>query len=86
MVLALKNLEICLAHAGIARNDIMRLGIYIVGDGPERERDDIRREVLGGWFREGEGVEAPPDTLVYVQSLAVEGLVFEVDCLAVGRV
>lgn len=83
MTLALHNLDTCLKHAGVSKSDIMRLGIYIVGSGPEEGRDKIRKGVLVGWLGER---GAPPDTLVYVSSLAVEGLLFEVDCLAVGRV
>lgn len=86
MTLALHNLDTCLHHAGVRKTEIMRLGIYIVGTAPDEGRDRVRKEVLGRWLSEGVGADPPPDTLLYVPSLAVRDLLFEVDCWAVARI
>ena len=57
--------------------------MYIVGKpGGDGEMDDVRRKAYKGFLGEA---RPPPDTLIYVAALADPGLLFEIDCMAVGK-
>ena len=81
--LALANLSTCLASAGCTTEDIVKCGMYIVGKpGGDEEMDDVRRKAYKEFLGEA---RPPPDTLIYVAALADQGLLFEIDCMAVGK-
>ena len=75
---ACEHLRIALKAAGAAPTDVVRVGIYIKDF---KEADlAVVRECLDGLFPPD---RKPANTLLGVQSLALEGLLFEIDAIAV---
>merc|ERR1711939_204054 len=93
--IALMNVLLCLSAAGATRRDIISIRQYVVGlDPQEKERKRLMRAWLEGReeFADADneqggrafgGSEAkPPNTVLGVQSLAVEGALYEVEVMA----
>ena len=75
---AFANLRTALEAGGANVRDVVRLGIHVVGYRPEHA------EVIGDAMRVQFGAEAlPTSTWLGVQALALEGLLIEVDAMAV---
>ncbi|WP_017624003.1 RidA family protein [Nocardiopsis chromatogenes] len=75
--LALANLGTALTAAGLDHSHVIKLNTYIVGHSPER-LETLARHIRGIW-----GDRVPPQTLLGVASLALPGMLFEIDALAV---
>lgn len=75
--LSLANLGIALAAVGLGFEHVVRLGSYVV------EHDLARLEVLGKQLGAIWGEQPPAQTLVGVASLALPGMLFEIDAVAV---
>ncbi|KAL3422510.1 flavin-containing amine [Phlyctema vagabunda] len=74
--LALANLRACLASQGATPRDLVKLTYYIVDYDPAaRAHAELLYDFLGD--------ARPPATLIPVQKLALPGLLFEVDAVAV---
>lgn len=74
--IALNNVDICLAACGAQRTDIVQVRQYVVDMLPmDRSRVDLYLRWMDG--------HAPPSTLIGVQSLALEGLLYEIEVAAV---
>ncbi|MER5929863.1 RidA family protein [Streptomyces sp. NPDC002054] len=71
------NLRTALAAAGLGPSDVVRIGTYIV------DHDQTRLEVLLGHLHATWGTELPAQTLIGVASLALPGMLFEMDAVAV---
>jgi enamine deaminase RidA (YjgF/YER057c/UK114 family) len=74
---ALDNTEIVLAAAGAAMADVAKFNLLIV-DHSEEKFDIVRREFDRVW-----GDRKPAWTLIPVPALALEGMVVEIDVIAV---
>ncbi|MEE1751346.1 RidA family protein [Streptomyces sp. SP18CS02] len=75
--LAFGNLRTALAAVGLGFEHVVRLGSYIV------DHDLAKLEVLGKALHAGWGDRLPAQTLSGVASLALPGMLFEVDAVAV---
>lgn len=74
--LALKNVDICLTAVGAERTDIVQVRQYIVNLHPlDAGRSQLYRDWMGG--------HTPPSTVVGVQSLALEELLYEIEVTAI---
>jgi enamine deaminase RidA (YjgF/YER057c/UK114 family) len=71
------NLGTALAAAGLGHRDVVRLGTYIVG------HDQAKLEALGAVIARIWGGRPPVQTLLGVATLALPGMLFEVDAIAV---
>ncbi|WP_030302318.1 RidA family protein [Streptomyces katrae] len=77
---AFANLRTALAAVGLGPADVVRLGTYIVG------HDQQKLEILLKHLHATWGTELPAQTLIGVASLALPGMLFEIDAVAVrGR-
>jgi enamine deaminase RidA (YjgF/YER057c/UK114 family) len=76
MIQAFENLKSALAEVGATFNDVVKITNYLV------DAADVKvfREVRDGYLN----MAAPPaSTLIVVSKLALEGLLFEIDAVAV---
>ncbi|MFG2293354.1 RidA family protein [Streptomyces sp. NPDC048603] len=71
------NLRTALEAAGLGPSDVVRIGTYIV------EHDLGKLEVLLKHLHATWGTELPAQTLIGVASLALPGMLFEMDAVAV---
>lgn len=79
VIIALKNVDICLSAVGGKRTDIVQVRQYIVNLHPvDKSRVNLYREWMGD--------HSPPSTVVGVQSLALEDLLYEIEVTAVVNV
>lgn len=74
---AFANLRTALAAVGLGTADVVRLGTYIV-DHDQEKLAVLLEELHATW-----GTELPAQTLVGVAALALPGMLFEVDAVAV---
>ena len=79
--LALRNLGACLSSAGCGPNDIVKVTHYVVGLG-NKDHGKVRSELFAQFLQ---GREPPPSTLIGVAALALPGLLYEIEALAVCR-
>lgn len=75
--LAFDRLEAALAGVGLGLHHVVRLGTFIV------DHDPGRLEILGKALHARFGERLPAQTLSGVASLALPGMLFEVDAMAV---
>ncbi|MEV6249629.1 RidA family protein [Streptomyces sp. NPDC051742] len=75
--LSLTNLRLALEGVGLGLHHVVRLGTYIV------EHDMARLEVLGKALHDHFGERLPAQTLSGVAALALPGMLFEIDAVAV---
>ncbi|QBI55024.1 Endoribonuclease L-PSP [Streptomonospora litoralis] len=75
--LALENLGVALAAVGLGYGEVVRLGTYIVDHDPAK-LGIVAARISGIW-----GSRPPAQTLVGVAALAMPGMLFEVDAVAV---
>ncbi|GGT69222.1 RidA family protein [Streptomyces lateritius] len=75
--LSFTNLRLALEGVGLGFQHVVRLGTYIVG------HDLGKLEVLGKALRAAFGDRLPAQTLSGVASLALPGMLFEIDAVAV---
>lgn len=78
---AFQNLSTALASAGAHPDDVVRLGIYVVGYDPSQA--GVIREAMREIFRDP---RLPASTWLGVESLALEGLLIEVEATAIVEV
>lgn len=78
---AAANLKLALAAAGAAPADIVKTNTYIVNYQPSDY--SAMREARAALFPEG--TNAPASTMVGVTALAVEGLMVEMEAIAITR-
>lgn len=71
-----ENLRIALAAEGLDFSSVLRLGTYIV------DHDTEKLAVLGRQIAEIWGERPPTQTLIGVATLALPGMLFEVDAIA----
>lgn len=76
--IAFANVDTCLKAAGATKKDIVQVRQYVVNLHPV---DPVRAKLYSEWM---EG-NKPPSTLVGVQSLANEKLVYEIEVICVVR-
>jgi enamine deaminase RidA (YjgF/YER057c/UK114 family) len=76
---AFANLELALAAVGAGVEDVVRVGTYIV------DHDVEKLGVVGGLLARTWGTELPAQTMIGVASLALPGMLFEIDAVAVLR-
>jgi enamine deaminase RidA (YjgF/YER057c/UK114 family) len=77
---ALANVDRALAAAGMGRENLMKITVYLTENSPEAVA--IYRERRDSWI----GAQAPPAaTLLIVAGLASPALLVEVDAVAAGR-
>lgn len=74
---AFNNLQIALAAAGTSPENVVKINTYIVG------HDELKLEQLTSKISTIWGQKAPAQTLVPVPRLALDGMLFEVDAIAV---
>ncbi|MGR4881518.1 RidA family protein [Streptomyces sp. LARHCF249] len=74
---AFANLRTALAAVGLGPADVVRIGTYVVGHDQEKLAV-LLKELHATW-----GTELPAQTLVGVASLALPGMLFEIDAVAV---
>lgn len=74
---AYANLRIALAAAGARPNQVTKITTYVVG------YDQTMLEVMTRYVKETFGDRLPAQTLVPVPRLALDGMLFEVDAIAV---
>lgn len=74
---AFVNLDIALAIAGAGPEHVVKIGTLVV-DHDEQKLEQLTSEVLAIW-----GQKTPAQTLVPVPRLALDGMLFEVDAIAV---
>ncbi|SDK52430.1 RidA family protein [Streptomyces indicus] len=74
---SLANLGTALAAAGLGFADVVRIGTYIVGH-DEAKLHTLLKHLHATW-----GTDLPAQTLVGVASLALPGMLFEIDAVAV---
>ena len=74
---AFANLRIALAAAGARPDHVVKLNTFIV-DHDDSKLAQLTAEVLAMW-----GKQPPAQTLVPVPRLALDGMLFEVDAIAV---
>ncbi|KOU44333.1 endoribonuclease L-PSP [Streptomyces sp. WM6373] len=74
---AFANLRTALAAAGLGPADVVRVGTYVVG------HDERKLQVLLGHLHATWGTELPAQTLIGVAALALPGMLFEIDAVAV---
>jgi len=75
--LALANLRLALEGVGLGLAHVVRLGSYVV------DHDLAKLEVLGKALHAAFGERLPAQTLSGVASLALPGMLFEIDAVAV---
>ncbi|MFJ3922579.1 RidA family protein [Streptomyces sp. NPDC090022] len=71
------NLRTALAAAGLGPGDVVRVGTYIVGH-DQRKLEILLKHLHATW-----GTELPAQTLIGVAALALPGMLFEMDAVAV---
>ncbi|MFG2982699.1 RidA family protein [Streptomyces sp. NPDC048258] len=74
---AFANLRTALAAVGLGPADVVRIGTYIVGHDQEK-LEVLLKELHATW-----GTELPAQTLIGVAALALPGMLFEIDAVAV---
>ncbi|MFH9796441.1 RidA family protein [Streptomyces virginiae] len=74
---AFANLRTALAAAGLGPADVVRIGTYVVG------HDERKLQVLLGHLHATWGTELPAQTLIGVAALALPGMLFEINAVAV---
>ncbi|MFD9338078.1 RidA family protein [Streptomyces sp. NPDC060028] len=74
---AFANLRTALAAVGLGPADVVRIGTYVVG------HDERKLEILLDHLHATWGTELPAQTLIGVAALALPGMLFEVDAVAV---
>lgn len=72
-----ENLGVALDAAGLEFEDVVRIGTYIV------EPDMEKLRTVAGLVEERWGTRPPAQTLIGVAALALSGMLFEVDAVAV---
>lgn len=76
MVLAFENLKAALAEAGASFKDVVKINNYLVEGATMQDF----REVRDGYLN----TAAPPaSTTIFVSKLAIDGLLFEIEAVAV---
>ncbi|KAG8525754.1 uncharacterized protein KY384_000514 [Bacidia gigantensis] len=80
--LALENLSKCLAFANCKKEEIVHVRLFIVGKPGVKADEEARKSLLGKFW---EGMQPPPDTLLYVAALALPELLFEIEATVVGK-
>ncbi|MFJ2935151.1 RidA family protein [Streptomyces sp. NPDC087219] len=75
--LSLTNLRLALEGVGLGLEHVVRLGSYIV------DHDMAKREALGKGLHAHFGERLPAQTLSGVAALALPGMLFEIDAVAV---
>lgn len=84
--LALSNLAKCLAAARCSKEEIVKVTLYVVAQQPSNKNNAEEMEVRKSLYTSfWEGLQPPPNTLVYVAGLALPELLFEVEAMAVGK-
>lgn len=76
---AFANLGMALEAVGLGYGDVARLGTYIV------DHSEKRLHIVGAALHRIWGDEPPVQTMIGVASLALPGMLFEVDAVAVRR-
>ncbi|WP_420000600.1 RidA family protein [Streptomyces boninensis] len=76
---SLANLGTALEAAGLGFQDVVRLGTYIVAH-DEDKLHSLLKHLHATW-----GQALPAQTLIGVASLALPGMLFEIDAVAVAR-
>lgn len=76
--IALANVDLCLQAVGATKKDIVQVRQYVVNLHP---LDPIRSKLYIQWM----GGNRPPSTVVGVQSLADERLLYEIEVISVVR-
>lgn len=71
---AMRNIESTLDEFGIGWDNLVRMDVFLV----DRSHIDPFMEVLRSYLPDG----APPGVLVCVESLAHEGMLVEIECIA----
>ncbi|MFI7352962.1 RidA family protein [Streptomyces avidinii] len=74
---AFANLRTALAAVGLGPGDVVRIGTYIVGH-DQRKLEILLKQLHATW-----GTELPAQTLIGVAALALPGMLFEIDAVAV---
>ncbi|MGW0734833.1 RidA family protein [Streptomyces sp. NPDC002851] len=74
---SIANLRTALESVGLGLGDVVRLGTYIV------EHDEEKLGILLRHLKAAWGERLPAQTLVGVASLALPGMLFEIDAVAV---
>ncbi|WP_046777734.1 RidA family protein [Streptomyces yangpuensis] len=74
---AFVNLRTALAAAGLGPADVVRVGTYIV-DHDQRKLEVLLKHLHATW-----GTGLPAQTLIGVAALALPGMLFEIDAVAV---
>ncbi|MEU6309647.1 RidA family protein [Streptomyces sp. NPDC047014] len=74
---AFLNLRTALASVGLGPTDVVRIGTYVVGH-DQAKLAVLLKHLQGTW-----GTDLPAQTLIGVASLALPGMLFEIDAVAV---
>lgn len=74
---AIENLRAALASVGLGVENVVRIGTYIV------DHDEQKLETLLDALKRTWGDDLPAQTLIGVASLALPGMLFEIDAIAV---
>ena len=73
-----ENMQVALAAAGASFADVVKLNVYVVGYRPEH------RQVISAVRNQFVSREHPPaSTLIGVQALAADGLLIEIEAIAI---
>lgn len=76
MVLAFENLKAALAEAGASFKDVVKINNYLVEGATMQDFREVRDDYLN--------TAAPPaSTTIFVSKLAIDGLLFEIEAVAV---
>jgi enamine deaminase RidA (YjgF/YER057c/UK114 family) len=76
-----ENVRLALAAAGATPDDVVKLNTYVVNWNPATDRA-IQRDARASFFT---GPNPPASTTVGVQGLAIEGLLVEIEVIAVVK-
>lgn len=85
--IALENVDICLAAAGVTKSEIISVRQYLVKFTSMSEEDQkARTDTYGNWWRKTEGDNPPPPlTLIGVDCLYKDECLFEMEVTCVGK-
>ena len=89
--IACRNIDICLASAGLTKKDIISVRQYLVKfTSMSDEQQNARSEAYMQWWESTEGdrntAPPPPLTLIGVDSLYKETCLFEMEVQCVGKI